>query len=41
VADKVFSIDEGNIVEEISPEKIFSNPKEEQTKKLLKQVIEK
>jgi putative amino-acid transport system ATP-binding protein len=41
VADRVIFMDEGKIVEQGTPEDIFSNAKEERTKRFLKQVIEK
>ena len=41
VADRVIFMDEGKIVEQGTPEDIFTNAKEERTKRFLKQVIEK
>jgi putative amino-acid transport system ATP-binding protein len=41
VADRVIFMDEGKIVEQGTPEAIFTNAKEERTKRFLKQVIEK
>ena len=35
VADRIIYMDSGYIVEEGTPEQIFNNPKEEQTKKFL------
>ncbi|WP_026476548.1 amino acid ABC transporter ATP-binding protein [Alkaliphilus transvaalensis] len=39
VADRVIFMDEGIIVEEGLPSEIFSNPKEERTKRFLRQII--
>ena len=39
VADRVVFMDEGVIVEQGPPEQIFENPREERTKKFLKQII--
>lgn len=39
VANKVIFMDEGVIVEEGSPEEIFSNPKEERTRRFLKRIL--
>jgi L-cystine transport system ATP-binding protein len=39
VANKVIFMDGGRIVEEGTPEEIFTNPKEERTKQFLKRVI--
>lgn len=39
VANKVIFMDEGVIVEEGSPEDIFSNPKEERTRRFLKRIL--
>jgi len=39
VADRVIFMDEGVIVEEGSPEDIFSNPKEERTRRFLGQIV--
>ena len=39
VADRVIFMDEGVIVEEGSPKEIFSNPKEDRTKKFLSKII--
>jgi len=39
VADRVIFMDEGVIVEEGSPEEIFSNPKEERTRRFLGQIV--
>lgn len=39
VADRVIYMDEGMIVEEGTPEDIFSNPKEERTKEFISQII--
>lgn len=41
VADRVVFMVDGSIVEEGKPEDIFNNPKEERTKKFLKQIIER
>lgn len=38
VADRVLFMDEGVIIEEGTPEKIFSNPSQERTKKFLEQL---
>ena len=40
VADRVIFMDEGEIVEENSPEKFFSNPQNERTKLFLSQVLD-
>ncbi len=39
VANKVIFMDEGIVVEEGSPEEIFSNPKEERTRQFLSRII--
>lgn len=39
VSDRVVFMDEGVIVEQGPPEQIFENPREERTKKFLKQII--
>ncbi len=39
VADRVIFMDEGRIVEEGTPEEIFSNPKEERTKNFLHRIL--
>lgn len=39
VANKVIFMDEGVIVEEGPPEEIFSNPKEERTRRFLKRIL--
>jgi ABC-type polar amino acid transport system ATPase subunit len=39
VADRVVFMDEGVIVEQGPPEQIFENPREERTKKFLKQIL--
>ncbi|MCT4619457.1 MAG: amino acid ABC transporter ATP-binding protein [Marinisporobacter sp.] len=39
VADRVIFMDDGNIIEEGSPENIFTYPQHERTKKFLKQII--
>ena len=39
VADRVIFMDEGKIVEENNPEKLFLDPKEERTKKFLSQIL--
>ncbi|HCD42516.1 MAG TPA: amino acid ABC transporter ATP-binding protein [Lachnoclostridium sp.] len=39
VANKVIFMDEGVVVEEGSPEEIFSNPKEERTRQFLSRII--
>jgi len=39
MADRVIFMDEGKIVEESSPEKIFSNPENERTKSFLDKVL--
>ncbi len=39
VANKVIFMDEGIIVEEGPPEEIFSNPKEERTRRFLKRIL--
>lgn len=41
VADRVIFMDNGSIIEEGPPEEIFVNPKNERTRKFLKQIIEK
>ncbi|GGE26206.1 L-cystine ABC transporter ATP-binding protein YecC [Marinithermofilum abyssi] len=41
VADRVIFMDEGRIVEQGAPEKIFSNPSEERTRKFLAKMLEK
>lgn len=41
VADRVIFMDKGDIIEEGSPEDIFTNPKEERTRKFLNQIIGK
>ena len=38
VADRVLFMDEGVIIEEGTPEKIFSNPSQERTKRFLEQL---
>lgn len=38
-ADRIIVMDEGNIIEEGDPEKIFNNPQEERTQQFLSQVI--
>ena len=40
VADRVIFMDQGQIVEENNPDSFFDNPKNERTKKFLKQVLE-
>lgn len=40
VADRVVVMQDGNIIEEGSPEEIFTNPKEERTRKFLSAVLE-
>ena len=39
VSDRVIFMDEGVIVEDGSPKQIFENPKEERTKKFLRQIL--
>jgi len=39
VADRVIFMDEGRIVEEGTPEEIFSHPKEERTKNFLHRIL--
>lgn len=39
VADRVIFMDEGHIVEENSPEEIFSNPRNERTRSFLKSIL--
>ncbi len=39
VADRVFFMDRGNILEDDSPENIFNNPKHERTKEFLNKVL--
>ena len=39
VADRVLFIDQGKIMEEATPEELFSNPKNERTKEFLKAVL--
>jgi polar amino acid transport system ATP-binding protein len=39
VADRVVFMDDGNIVEQGAPSEIFSNPREERTRKFLKSVL--
>ena len=39
VADRVLFMDEGNIVEEGTPEEIFGNPKEKRTQDFLNKVL--
>lgn len=41
VADRVIFMDGGKIVEEDTPEEMFTNPKEERTKEFLKKVLSK
>lgn len=41
VADRVIFMDNGYVVEQGTPEEIFTNAKEERTKKFLKQIVEK
>ncbi|WFD08945.1 amino acid ABC transporter ATP-binding protein [Tepidibacter hydrothermalis] len=41
VANRVIFMDNGNIIEEGSPDEIFNNPKHERTKRFLKQIINK
>lgn len=41
VADRVIFMDDGNIIEENTPSKFFSNPKEERTRQFLKRIINK
>lgn len=41
VANRVIFMDNGNIIEEGSPDEIFNNPKQERTKRFLKQIINK
>ena len=38
-ADRVIFMDEGNIIEEGTPESIFSSPKEERTKRFLEHIL--
>jgi polar amino acid transport system ATP-binding protein len=38
-ADRVIFMDEGNVVEEGSPDELFSNPKEERTKRFLEHIL--
>ena len=39
VANRVFFMDQGNILEDGSPKEIFDNPKEERTKEFLDKVL--
>jgi ABC-type polar amino acid transport system ATPase subunit len=39
VADRVIFMDEGVIVEEDSPDRIFSDPKQERTKAFLSKIL--
>ena len=39
VADRVLFMDEGQIVEESTPEEIFTNPKQQRTKDFLNKVL--
>jgi L-cystine transport system ATP-binding protein len=39
VANKVVFMDEGYVIEEGTPEKIFTNPKEKRTKQFLERII--
>lgn len=39
VATKVVFMDEGDIVEEVSPDQLFNNPKHTRTKQFLDKVI--
>jgi ABC-type polar amino acid transport system ATPase subunit len=39
VADRVLFMDEGNIIEEGTPEEVFDNPKEERTQEFLKKIL--
>ena len=39
VSDRIIFMDHGSIVEQGSPEQIFSTPKEERTKQLLSQIL--
>ncbi len=39
VADRMFFFDKGEVVESGTPEEIFTNPKEERTKKFLSQIL--
>ncbi|MDA3903990.1 MAG: amino acid ABC transporter ATP-binding protein [Desulfuromusa sp.] len=39
VADRVIFMDEGNIIEENTPEKIFTNPQHDRTKAFLKNIL--
>jgi general L-amino acid transport system ATP-binding protein len=39
VADRVLFFDEGRVVEEGSPEELFSRPKEERTQRFLDQIL--
>ncbi len=41
VANRVIFMDNGNIIEEGSPNEMFNNPKHERTKRFLKQIINK
>ena len=41
IADRVIMIDGGVIIEEGSPERIFSNPENERTKTFLKSIIDR
>lgn len=41
VADRVIFMDKGNVIEAGTPQDIFTNPKEERTKKFLNQIIGK
>ena len=41
VANRVIFMDNGNIIEEGSPDEMFNNPKHERTKRFLKQIINK
>ena len=39
VADRVFFMDRGNILEDTTPEELFSSPKHERTKEFLNKVL--
>ena len=41
VADRVIFMDDGKIIEEGTPQYIFTNPSKERTKKFLNQIIKK
>ncbi len=38
-ADRIIFMDEGNIIEDTTPEKLFANPKEERTRLFLSKIL--